>query len=303
MIAIESTSTRTPRPSARGPCWLLCSVADLVPKSMDPERASGWGAASSSGSSPPRHAPRGHQHGDRAGYFAAWPTWSPSRWTQRELQVGGPLRARGRVRLDANRASISRGTVLATLQRGRLGPQVDGPRESFRLGGRFELGVESASTRTARPTARGPCWLLCSVADLVPKSMDPERASGWAAASSSGSSPPRREPRVHQHGDRAGYFAAWPTWSPSRWTQRELQVGRPLRARGRVRLDANRASNSTGTVLATLQRGRLGPQVDGPRESFRLGGRFELGVESASTRTARPTARGPCWLLCSVVEM
>ena len=81
--------------------------------------------------------------------------------------------------LDAHPASLSTGTVLATLHRGRLGPRVDGHRE------------DSSSASRWRPRLK----------------------------------PPRSAPCVHQHGDRAGYFASWPTRSPSRWTQGRLQLG------------------------------------------------------------------------------
>ena len=117
----------------------------------------------------------------------------------------GRDRDRGRDSLDARPASIRTGTVRATLQRGRLGPRVDGYRGGFRSRSR----------------------------------------------SGSRSRQPRRPPCVHPHGDRAGYFAAWPTRSPSCWLQRELQI-----------------------------------EVE-----------IGIAVETASTRTPRPSARGPCGLI------
>ena len=88
---------------------------------------------------------------------------------------------------------------------------------------------------------------------------------GESSRSRSRSNQPRREPRAHQHGDRAGYFGTvsligikvaersqWPTRSPSRWTRGALQI--------------------------------------------------EIEFESASTQTLRPSARGPCWLLAGRLD-
>ena len=180
---------------------------------------------SRSSSNQPRHAPRVHQHGDRAGYLRAvsligikvaersqWPTRSPSRWTRGELQI--------------------------------------------------EIEFESASTRTPRPSARGPCWLLRAVSligiKVAERSQWPTRSpSRWTRGAL------QIEIAVESASTRAlRPSARGPCWllrdrladrnQSSRTVPESMDTGSaPDRDRVRISLDANPASISTGTVLAT----------------------------------------------------
>ena len=190
VIAVETPSTRTPRPSARGPCWLLQGrLADrdqssrTVPESMDTGRAAD--------------------------------------------------RDRVRISLDANSVSISTGTVLATCNVAEWSPS-RWTRGRHPIGVGAVIAVETASTRILCPSARGPCWPRCNVADLVPKSMDTGKTSN--------------------RGRR--------------------------RDRGRDSLDANSVSISTGTVLATLQCGRMVPKSMDTGKTSNRGRRRDRGRDS-----------------------
>ena len=310
------------------------------------------GSAAKSRPGQPRHAPCAHQHGDRAGHFAAWPTRSPSRGTRGGLELGIEMETPTETPSTRTPASISTRTVLATLQRGRLGPRVEGHREDS----------SSASRCRPRPKPSRRAPRLHQHADRAGYfgRLGP-RVDGHREDSSSASrcrprlKPPQRAPRVHT--------AKWPTWSPSRWTQGRLQFGietktptetsstRTPRPHCRV-ADSVPESMDTGKTpvrhrdedpdrnlldahpASRLQSGRLGPRVDGHREDASSAsrcrprpkppqraprvhpaewptrspsrwtqGRPQLGIETktptetSSTRTPRPSARGPCGLL------
>ena len=264
VIKTQSTSTRTPRPSARGPCGLL----RLGPR-VDGHRES-FRSRSKSGSG------------------SMWPTRSPSRGTRRELQFGVDRV----IKTQSTSTRTPRPSARGPCGLLRLGPRVDGHRESFRSrsksgsgsmwptrspsrGTRRELQVgvdrviktQSTSTRTPRPSARGPCGLL------------------------------RLGPRVDGHREsfrsrsKSGSGSMWPTRSPSRGTRRELQFG--------VDRVIKTQSTSTRTPRPSA-RGpcgllRLGPRVDGHRESFRAGSRSRSGsrIGNALSRSRTNQPRAP----------
>ena len=191
------------------------------------------------------------------------------------------------------------------------------------LGGlRSEAGLNVAdSVPESRDTERSskPGWDQnrdrdrdgIDVADSVPESMDTERASGWGR--------PRNQDPVdldtHPAPISTGTVRATSTRPSSRWTQGELQVeieigigidvadsvpesmdterasgwGRP-RNQDPVDLDTHPAPISTGTVRATSTRS----PSRWTRRELQVGVDLEIAVETTSTLTPRPSARGPC---------
>ena len=307
-IAIETSSTRTPRPSARGPCGLLSSVADSA-----------------------------------SGSRSMWPTRSPSGWRRRELQVGVDLEitietsstrtprpsARGPCGLLSSVADSASGSRSMWPTRSPSGWR----RRELQVGVDLEITIETSSTRTPRPSARGPCWLLSSVADSASgsRSVWPTRSpSGWRrrelqvgvgieiTIETSSTRTPRPSARgpcglLSSVADSAsGSRSMWPTRSPSGWRRRELQFGVDLEitietsstrtprpsARGPCGLLSSVADSASGSRSVWPTRSPSGWR----RRELQVGVGIEITIETSSTRTPRPSARGPCWLLSSVAD-